>query len=326
MPSMKNISFLSIFFLLTIILTPLSGMAISTFVTIGTGGITGAYYPAGAAIARLVNKQKKNYGIRAIVESTPGSVFNIDALLDGSLDFAIVPSDRQFQAVNGLAEWSEKGARTALRSVFSIYPEAVTLVAAVDSGIQNIRDLKGKRVNIGTVGSGQQQNAIDALTAVGIDYRTDIDARTIKASDSAGMLQNNKIDAFFYTVGHPSDSIREVTSGLRRVIIVDITGIDEMLSKHPYYGKASIPVKLYRKVKNSKDAKTFDVRATLVTTVDTPAEIVYAITKEVFENLDEFKKRHSAFASLTKEKMLTRLSAPMHPGAIKYFKEAGLLP
>jgi len=301
-----------------------TAQARSTFVTIGTGGITGVYYPTGGAIAKMVNKKKQEYGIRATVESTGGSVFNVNAIMAGDLEFGVVQSDRQFQAMNGMAEWKEKGPQTDLRAIFSIHPEAVTLVAASDAGIKNISDLRGKRVNIGNPGSGQRQNAIDVLTAAGLAYDKDIQAESFKASDAAGLLQDNRIDAFFYTVGHPAGAIQEATSGARKVTIANITGIDSLLEKFPYYGKTSIPVKYYPSAQNTKDIETFNVKATLVTSARVPDDIVYAITKEVFDNLEEFKKLHPAYTSLSKEGMLTHLSAPIHPGAMKYFKEVGL--
>jgi TRAP transporter TAXI family solute receptor len=297
------------------------------FVTIGTGGITGVYYPTGGAIAKMVNKKKKEYGIRATVESTGGSVFNINAVMNGDLEFGIAQSDRQFQAVKGQAEWKDKGPQKDLRSVFSIHPEAVTLVAAVDAGINSIQDLKGKKVNIGNPGSGQRQNAIDALTAVGINYEKDLKAESIKASEAASLLQDGRIDAFFYTVGHPSGSIKEATSGARKVRIASISGsgIDALLAKYPYYAKATIPASLYPGAENDKDIQTFGVKATLITSAKVPDEVVYAITKEVFDNFDDFKKLHPAYATLTKEQMLEGLSAPIHPGAMKYYKEVGLI-
>ena len=165
----------------------------TTFVSIGTGGITGVYYPAGNAIAKLINRKRRVYGIRSTVESTSGSVFNINAILSGDLEFGIVQSDRQYQAWHGLAEWAASGPQKTLRAVFSIHPEAVTLVAAEDAEIKGIQDLKGKRVNIGNPGSGQRQNAIDALQAAGMDYRVDIEAESVKAAEAPGLLQDRRI-------------------------------------------------------------------------------------------------------------------------------------
>lgn len=297
----------------------------TTFITIGTGGITGVYYPTGGAIARIVNKKKDMYNIRCTVESTGGSVFNVNAVMAGDLQFGVVQSDRQYQAVNGMAEWKDKGAQADLRAVFSIHPESVTLVASVDSGIQSIQDLKGKRVNIGNPGSGQRQNAIDALEAVGINYESDIKAESVKAAEAPGLLQDGRLDAFFYTVGHPSGAIKEATAGATKVRFTPITGIDGLLAKYPYYAKSFIPAKLYPGAQNTEDVESFGVKATFVTSAKVPDEVVYAITKEVFENFESFKKLHPAYQVLTKKGMLEGLSAPIHPGAMKYYKEAGLL-
>lgn len=297
----------------------------TVFVTIGTGGITGVYYPTGGAIAKMVNAKRDIYHIRCTVESTGGSVFNVNAVMAGDLDFGVVQSDRQYQAVKGTAEWQQKGPQKELRSVFSIHPESVTLVAAVDAGIKDIQDLKGKRVNIGNPGSGQLQNSIDALEAVGINYETDLNAEKVKAAEAPGLLQDGRIDAFFYTVGHPNGAIKEAVAGVRKVRFVPITGIDALLVKYPYYAKSYVPVEAYPGAQNDADVETFGVKATFVTSANVPDDVVYAVTKEVFENLDEFKQLHPAFAVLTKKNMLQGLSAPIHPGAMKYYKEAGLM-
>ncbi len=300
-------------------------MVKTAFVTIGTGGITGVYYPTGGAIAKMVNNKRDQYHIRCTVESTGGSVFNVNAVMAGDLEFGVVQSDRQYQAVKGMAEWQEKGPQSDLRAVFSIHPESVTLAAAVDAGIKDVRDLKGKRVNIGNPGSGQRQNSIDALEAVGIDYTTDLNAESVKAAEAPGLLQDGRIDAFFYTVGHPSGAFKEATAGTRKVRFVPITGIDELLAKYPYYAKSFVPVKEYPGAENESDVDTFGVKATLVTSAKVPADVVYAVTKEVFENFEEFKGLHPAYEVLTKQNMLEGMSAEIHPGAMKYYKEAGLM-
>jgi TRAP transporter TAXI family solute receptor len=297
----------------------------TTFVTIGTGGITGVYYPTGGAIAKMVNNKRKEYGIRATVESTGGSVFNVNAIMADDLDFGVVQSDRQFQAVKGLAEWKDKGPQKDLRAVFTVHPESITLVAADDAGINSIQDLKGKHVNIGNPGSGQRQNSIDALEAAGLNWKTDIKAEGVKAAEAPGLLQDGRIDAFFYTVGHPNGNIKEATSGKRKVHMVPITNVDKLLAKYPYYAKAVIPMKFYTGATNEGDVETFGVKATFVTSSKVPDEVVYAITKEVFENFETFKKLHPAYSVLTKKNMLEGMSAPIHPGAMKYYKEAGLM-
>ena len=297
----------------------------TTFVTIGTGGITGVYYPTGNAIAKLINEKRKTYHIQCTVESTAGSVYNVNAVMSGDLDFGIAQSDRQYQAVKGLAEWADKGPQKDLRAVFSIHPESVTLLAAEKADIYSIKDLAGKRVNIGNPGSGQRQNALDALHAAGLNEETDIHAENVKAAEAPGLLQDERIDAFFYTVGHPSGAIKEATAGTTRVRFVAIPDVDRLLEKYPYYAKSFIPIKHYAGALNEEDVPTFGVKATFVTSAKVPDEIVYAFTKEVFENLETFKTLHPAYDVLTRQNMLEGLSAPLHPGAVKYYKEAGLM-
>lgn len=299
----------------------------TTFVTIGTGGITGVYYPTGGAIAKIVNKKRKEYKIRCTVESTGGSVFNVNAIMSGDLEFGVVQHDRQYQAWKGEAEWKGKPQKD-LRAVFSIHPEAVTLIASVKSGIKSIMDLKGKKVNIGNPGSGQRQNSIDALTAVGINYEKDLNAEQVKASEAPGLLQDGRIDAFFYTVGHPSGAIKEATAGATKVRIIPLPEVaKKLVTKYPNsYLKVTIPVKkLYPGATNKADVETFGVKATFVTSAKVPEEVVYAVTKEVFDNLDYFKTLHPCYQDLTKKDMLEALSAPFHSGAKKYYKEAGLM-
>jgi TRAP-type uncharacterized transport system substrate-binding protein len=246
------------------------------FVTIGTGGITGVYYPTGGAIARIVNKKRNVYGIRATVESTGGSVFNVNAIMAGDLEFGVVQSDRQYQAMRGLAEWKDKGPQKDLRAVFTIHPESITLVAADDAGIKSINDLRGKTVNIGNPGSGQRQNSIDGLHNAGINYEKDLKAEGVKAAEAPGLLQD--------------------------------TGVSKLLKKYPYYAKAHIPIKLYPGATNTKDVETFGVKATFVTSAKVPDRVVYAVTKEVFDNFESFKKLHPAYQVLTKQNMLEGMS------------------
>jgi len=179
-------------------------------------------------------------------------------------------------------------------------------------------------VNIGNHGSGQRQNSIDALSAAGLNWETDIHAENVKAAEAPGLLQDERIDAFFYTVGHPSGAIKEAVAGTTKVRFAEITGMEGLLEKYPYYARTMIPIKHYDGAVNDKDIATFGVKATFVTSTKVPDDVVYAFTKEVFENLEEFKKLHPSYEVLTRENMLEGLSAPLHPGALKYYKEVGL--
>ncbi|MDM8518004.1 TAXI family TRAP transporter solute-binding subunit [Desulfobacterales bacterium HSG16] len=298
----------------------------TVFYPMGTGDVTGLYYPVGGAVTRIVNSTlRTKHRVRLSVLSTDGSVSNINEVINGELAFAVVQSDRQYQAVNGIEDWKEKGPQKDIRAMFSIHPETVTLVVAVNSGIKSILDLKGKKVNIGNIGSGQRQNSIDALTAAGINYQKDISAYSKKASKAPRLLQNNTIDAFFYTVGHPSGAIKEATTGKRKVRFAPLTNIETILDKYPYYTQYDIPYKLYPHVVTRSRVKSFGVKGTLITHKSMRPDVVYTITKEVFERLAEIRKQHPALESLTQEKMLEGLSAPIHRGALRYFKEKGFV-
>ncbi|WP_316901156.1 TAXI family TRAP transporter solute-binding subunit [Pseudodesulfovibrio indicus] len=305
--------------------TPTFDHGKATFATIGTGGVNGVYYPSGGAIANMVNAKRDEYDIRMSVESTGGSVFNINAVLAGDMQFGMAQSDRQYQAVNGIAEWAEKGPQTKLRSVFSLHPEVLTLVAAADAGIKTIDDLRGHSVNIGNPGSGQHKNSTDALGAVGLSLG-DIKPVEVRAIESSDLLQSGAIDAYFYTVGHPSAAIKEATEGKRKVVIVPISGVGALFAKYPYYVPAEIDTAFYPELA-SQDGKiqSFGVKATLVTSSDVPDGVVYAVTREVVENLDAFRSQHPALQGLTREGMLQGLSAPIHPGAAIYYRQSGMM-
>ncbi len=304
---------------------PSSATAQQKFITIGTGGVTGVYYPTGGAICRLVNKGRKQHGIRCSVESTGGSVYNLNTIRAGELDMGVAQSDWQYHAYYGTSKFKDKGPFKELRAVFSVHPEPFTVVARADSGIKTFMDLKGKRVNIGNPGSGQRGTMEVVMEALGWTKQTFALASELKSAEQSKALCDNKIDAMVFTVGHPSGSIKEATTSCDSVI-VDVVGpaIDKLVKENAYYRYAVIPGGMYRGTPN--DVRTFGVGATFVSSTRTPAETVYWVVKSVFENFEQFKKLHPAFKVLKKEQMIKDgLSAPLHPGAIKYYKEAGLM-
>ena len=297
----------------------------TTFVTIGTGGVTGVYYPTGGAICRLVNKARKEHGIRCSVESTGGSVYNLNTIAAGELDMGVAQSDWQYHAYNGTSKFKDKGPNKDLRAVFSVHPEPFTVVARADSGIKNFSDLKGKRVNIGNPGSGQRGTMEVVMNALGWTKGTFKLASELKSAEQSKALCDNKIDAMVFTVGHPSGSIKEASTSCDSVL-VNVTGpeIDKLVKENDYYRTATVPGGMYRGTPD--DTMTFGVGATFVTSAQVPEEVIYNVVKAVFENFDQFKKLHPAFKVLKKEEMIKDgLSAPLHKGAIKYYKEAGLM-
>lgn len=295
------------------------------YVTIGTGGVTGVYYPAGGAICRLVNKGRRTHGIRCSVESTGGSAANIEGLRSTDLDFGVVQSDAQYAAVYGKAPFEANGPFKELRSVFALHPEPFTVVARADAGIESFADIKGKRVNIGNPGSGQRGTMEAVMMALGWTVNDFAQTMELTSAEQSKALCDNKVDAMVFTVGHPNASIKEATITCDTVL-VNVTGDEVIRLVHdtPYYRATSVPGGMYRGT--DKDIQTFGVGATVVTSSHTSEDVVYQIVKSVFENFDNFKLLHPAFGRLEKPNMVNQgLSAPLHPGAERYFKEVGLM-
>ena len=304
------------------VLTP-SAHAQQKYITIGTGGVTGVYYPAGGAICRLVNKDRAKHGIRCSVESTGGSVFNINTIKAGELDMGVAQSDVQYNAVKGKAQFKEPMAE--LRAVFALHPEPVTVVVRKESGVSRFEDLKGKKFNIGNPGSGTRATLDELIGAIGWNLSAFALASELKADEHGPALCDGKIDGFFYGVGHPSANIQDPTTTCNAKLI-PLTGevVDKLVADNPYYAKATIPGGLYNA--NPDNTETFGVLATLVASANVPEESVYQLVKAVFDNFDEFKSLHPAFANLDSAKMVKDgLSAPLHPGAERYYKEKGWL-
>jgi TRAP transporter TAXI family solute receptor len=293
------------------------------FITIGTGGVTGVYYAAGGAICRLVNKDRKTHGLRCSVESTGGSVFNVNAIKGGEIDFGLSQSDVQFHATKGTGAFKDGGAVKDLRAVFAVHPEPFTVLARKEANIKGFLDLKGKRVNVGNPGSGTRAAMEELLGALGWTMGDFSLAAELKADEHGAALCDNKIDAFFYGVGHPSANIQDpVTVCGAKLVPITGAAVDKLVSERPYYAKVTIPGGLYSG--NPEPTATYGVLATLVASARVPNDTVYAVVKGVFENFDEFKRLHPAFANLQAKEMIKNgLSAPMHPGAAKYYKEKG---
>jgi uncharacterized protein len=291
------------------------------FITVGTGGVTGVYYAVGGSICRLVNKDRAKNNLRCSVESTGGSGYNVNTIKAGELDFGMAQSDVQYQSYKGTAAFKE--AFPEMRAVFSVHPEPFTLLSRKEANIKGFADLKGKRLNVGNPGSGTRSAMDELLAAQNMKLSDFALASELKADEHGAALCDNKIDAFFYGVGHPSANIQDPTTACGAKL-VPITGpaIDGLVKKYPYYAYATIPGGMY--ANNPQPTKTYGVLATLVTSSKVPADVVYVVTKAVFDNFDEFKKLHPAFAHLDPKNMIADgLSAPLHEGAARYYREKG---
>ncbi|WP_457602330.1 TAXI family TRAP transporter solute-binding subunit [Nitratifractor sp.] len=293
------------------------------FITIGTGGVTGIYFPTGSTLCRMMNQNRKNTGIRCSVEATKGSLANIQGLQKGKLDFALAQSDVVYRAYHGEGPFRDKAAKH-LRSVIALYPELLTLVVRKGDGITKFTDIKGRKIDLGAPASGTRITADTVLHAFGLK---ESDLHYVKAKDideDTAKLKSGKIDGYFGVFGHPAAAIEDAAN-LLAIDLIPIEGkpVDALVARYPYYSKGVIP-SCYRGV--SHVTPSLGVKALLVTTNKTPEKVVYALTKILLKNFDRFKKLHPAYRSLDKKALLRGLPIPQHPGTIRAFKEAGLLP
>ena len=320
---MKRLSLIAVALTLGATLGSPVAVAQQKFVTIGTGGVTGVYYAAGGAICRLMNKERAKHGIRCSVESTGGSVYNVNTIKGGELDFGVAQSDIQFNAVKGLAQFKEGGAHTDLRAVFSVYPEALTVLARKESGVKKFEDFKGKRFNVGNPGSGTRLTIDMLMTALGMKTGDFSLTSELKPDEHGAALCDNKIDGFGFVVGSPAANIQDPTTTCgAKLVAVSGPQVDKLVKDYPYFAHATIPGGVYPG--NPEATKTFGVMASFVTSAKFPDNVVYAMVSAVFDNFEEFKKLHPAFSNLDPKDMVgSGMSAPLHPGAVKYYKEKG---
>lgn len=292
-------------------------------VGVGTGGINGVYYPLGGALCRLVNAGRREHGLHCMVESTAGSVSNIDAVMAGSLDLGLAQSDAQYTALKGLGPYQERP-QPKLRALFSVYPESFTLVARRDADIKGVGDLRGKRVYIGNPGSATRAIAEFVLHAHGIGAQALNLSAELEFAELATALCGDRIDAFAVIVGHPNANVRAAADACA-VNIAAVSGpaIDQVIKDFPFLGKASVPGGIYKGMNLSQPS--FGVFATVVASADLPEETAYQLTKSVFDRFEELRQSHPALAHITRASMLAGNTVPFHPGAVRYFMEQGMM-
>ena len=299
--------------------------ASTKYISIGTGAITGVYYPAGGAICRLLNRGRKEHGTRCSVESTGGSVFNLNAIRSGALDFGIVQSDWQYHAYNGSGFFADQKPFKELRSLFSLYTETFAIAVAEKSDIKDLDGLVGKKINFGVQGSGMYATIEVLMGAKGWTKESFSEITNLQPSEQPKALCEGRIDAMVYMSGNPNGVIQEAAQTCKiKILSIDKNTVEALIKNNSFYVKSIIPGGMYPNNPNNID--TFGVKAVVVTSEKTSAEVAYNMTKAVFENFDNFKTLHPVFASLKKEEMIKEgSSAPIHSGSLRYFKEAKLL-
>lgn len=293
------------------------------FITIGTGGQTGVYYVAGQSICRFINRSSAEHGIKCNAPASGGGVANVNGLRNGEFNFGVMQSDHQYKALHGLGPFAALGRMADIRAVFSLQSEVFTVLARRDAKVGSFDDLQGKRVNIGNPGSGQRDTLEELMAVKGWKRSTFALAAELKPAEQASALGDNNIDVMTYFVGHPNGAIQEATTTVD-AWLVPVTGpdVDRLLAEKSYYTAVEIPGGIYR----GNDAPTPSIggKAVLSTTADTDPEVVYQLVKSVFDNLNRFKRLHPAFADLKAEDMIrVGQTAPLHEGALRYYKERG---
>ncbi len=312
--------------LLLIYTLPATSMATEPMTTITTGGINGVYYSAGGAVAKMFNKKRQEFGGWMANQASHGSLENIDIVLAGGVDFGISQANFLYFASNGIENFDGQQ-KDNLRAVLGLYVEDLTIIAAMDAEINIAKDLKGKRVNIGVVGSSDEETSAVVLERLGIDPETDLELFNYPTYEASEKLQADAIDAYFYTVGHPNLSVMEATEGDRKVHIVpfDQTFIDGLAASRPYLSADTIDTQYYDKLENKGAIPTVGIKSVLFTRAEMDEETVYRVVKQVMDNFELFRMQHPAFAQLIRMEMPQDVIVPLHSGAARYFREAGII-
>jgi len=297
------------------------------FLLIGTGSITGVYYAAGHAVAKVVNRNIAQHPFRVDAMSSAGSLENINRVLNGEWDFGIAQADMLYKASNGLGPWHERPEKS-LRAVAVLYTEALTIITNADEGIDSVSDLRGKKVSIGEPGSADHANMLLVFKFYGIDPQQDLTLFEQGPADSADLLKEKVIDAYCYTVGHPNFSLVEAAFGETPIQILGIEPeiIKQTVAKSPYLVEAHIPVGDYQRITNKTDVVTLGVKAILFTRDSEPQANVFTLTDELLGDFPRFQRQHPAFEESKREDLAAATVIPFHPGAEAAFRKEGVKP
>jgi len=281
--------------LLLVYTLPATSMATEPMTTITTGGINGVYYSAGGAVAKMFNKKRQEFGGWMANQASHGSLENIDTVLAGGVDFGISQANFLYFASNGIENFDGQQ-KTNLRAVLGLYVEDLTIIAAMDAEINIAKDLKGKRVNIGVVGSSDEQTSTVVLERSGVDP-ADVELFNYPVYEASEKLQADAIDTF----------------------------IDGLAASRPYLSADTIDTQYYDKLENKGAIPTVGIKSVLFTRAEMDEETVYRVVKQVMDNFELFRMQHPAFAQLIRMEMPQDVIVPLHSGAARYFREAGII-
>ena len=296
-----------------------SVLADTTRISIGTAGTGGGFYAYGGAVASVVSKYVPDLSVTA--ESTGGSVENLKLLDKHQIELATTSNDVLYQAFYDFEKSKHFKHKVEVRALFNMYSQPTHVVTLSDSGLEKIVDIKGNRVSVGSPGSGTEVKTRAVLEALGITYR-DFTPEFLSYSEGAEALQDKTISAEFIGAPLPNSSVESLalTNGIRLISFSDAEA-NKIIKEYPFLSKSVIPGGTYKGV--DTDTKTIAVQTVIICVADLPDDVAYKIVKAVFEHKDELNAIHPAFLETTLTNA-TPASVPIHPGAIKYYKEKGI--
>ncbi|MCQ2589603.1 MAG: TAXI family TRAP transporter solute-binding subunit [Treponema sp.] len=287
---------------------------------LATGGTGGTYYPFGGAIANIWNTKIDNMNVTA--QATGASAENLRLINKGEAEFATVQNDVMDYAYNGTDMFAGEKL-TNLATIGTLYPEVIQIAVSKDSGIKSVADFKGKRISVGDAGSGVEFNAKQILEGYGLTFE-DIKKSNLSFKESAEGIQNGTLDGCFITAGVPNAALQELafTTGL---VLIPVTGneANAVINKYSYYTATTIPGGTYKGT--DEDTPALAIKATLAVSASLDEDTVYEMTKALFENLQELGNAHAKGKEVSAASAVTGVSVPFHPGAVKYYKEIGLM-
>lgn len=287
---------------------------------IATGGTSGTYYPFGGAMAQIWNTNIK--GMNVTAQATGASKENIRLVGKGEAELAIVQNDVMDYAMKGIELFNGEKVET-FSTVATLYPEIVQIVVSKDSAIASVADFKGKSISVGDAGSGVEANAKQILEAYGLSF-SDIQAKRLSFKESASALKDKQIEAFFVTAGAPNPAIQEIAAlGGVKLVSVDSDAQKKLMDKYKFYTAYTIKKETYNGM--SSDAQTLAVKATLIVKKSLKEDVVYNLTKTLFERQAALAQAHSKGKDLSLQDAVQGVSVPLHPGAEKYYKEKGVV-
>ena len=313
----KKTSIIFLAMMLTVVMV-LAGCGGKSTLKMATGGTTGTYYAFSGAVSQVLSSKIDNLSFD--VQSTGATKANIFLVADKEADIAIVQNDVMYYATKGIDLFAEEGAVEGFSAMAGCYAEVCQIVSK--SNITSIEELRGKRVSVGDIGSGCEFNARQILDAYGMTF-DDIQVNNLSFGDSATALKDDKIDAFFCVAGAPTTAVVELaTSNSINILEVDDEHADKLIADYPFYTKYNVPGGSYKGV--DSDVQTVAVVATYIVSNDLDEKLVYEMTKALFENKAEIAQAHPKGAELDPEYSVSGISIPIHPGALKYYKEIGV--